>query len=76
MNSNLKELGEASSSIFEKLNEFLHENNVDLKEIINEEHLSSIEDNILVSNLFNNLRTVSKIEVDDLCTKISKTDKL
>ena len=76
LNSALKELGETSSVIFEKLNEFLGKNDVDLKEIINEEHLSSIEDNILVSNLFNNLRTVSKLEVDDLCDKISKTEKL
>ena len=76
LNSNLKELGESSASIFEKLNNFLEDKNVDLKQVINSEHLSSIEDNILVSNLFNNLRTVSKIEVDDLCDKISKTEKL
>lgn len=76
LNADLKELGEASNEIFERLNLFLEENNVDLKEVINNEHLSSIEDNILVANLFNNLRTVSKLEFDDLCDEISKTEKL
>ena len=76
LNASLKELGEESDAIFQKLNEFLEENKVDLKEVINQEHLSSIEDNILVSNLFNNLRTLSKLEVNELCDKISKTEKL
>ena len=44
----------------------------DLKTVINDEHLSSINDNLLVSNLFNNLRTVSKLKYDELCNRISK----
>lgn len=76
LNANLKELGESSSNIFKKLNEFLEANDIDLKKVINEEHLSSIEDNILVSNLFNNLRILSKLEANELCDKISRTEKL
>ncbi len=76
LNSNLKEFGEKSIDVFESLNKYLEEHNVDLKEVINDEDLKSIEDNILVSNLFNNLRTVSKIENSYLCDKISKTEKL
>ena len=76
LNASLKELGEQSSTFFEELNSFLEKKNVNLKSIINEEHLSSIEDNILVSNLFNNLKTICKLEFDDLCDKISKTEKL
>ena len=76
LNASLKELGEQSSEIFEKLNGYLEDNNVDLKEVINTEHLSSIEDNILVSNIFNNLRVLSKLEVSELCDKISKTEQL
>ena len=76
LNTNLKEFGESSNDIFEKLNKYLEDNNVDLKKIINDEHLSSINDDLLVSNLFNNLRTVSKLKYDDLCFKISKTEKL
>ena len=76
LNANLKEFGEFSNDIFVKLNRYLEENHVDLKEVINNEHLSSINDDLLVSNLFNNLRTVSRLKYDDLCFKISKTEKL
>lgn len=76
LNASLKELGEQSIEIFEKLNSYLKDNNIDLKEVINDEHLSSIEDNILVSNVFNNLRFLSKLEVSELCDKISKTEQL
>ena len=75
LNANLKEFGESSNDIFEKLSKYLEENNVDLKEVINNEHLSSISDNLLVSNLFNNLRTVTKLKYEELCTRISKTEK-
>ena len=76
LNANLKEFGEKSTDVFESLNTYLEENNIDLKEVINKEHLQSIEDNLLVSNLFNNLRTVSKLENSFLCDKVSKTEKL
>lgn len=76
LNASLKELGEISSDIFTQLNDLLEKNNIDLKQIINEEHLSSIEDNLLVSNLFNNLRKVAKIELGTLIDRISKTEKI
>lgn len=76
LNANLKEFGESSNDIFEKLSKYLEENNVDLKEVINNEHLSSISDDLLVSNLFNNMRTVSRLEFDELCDKVSKAEKL
>ena len=76
LNANLKEFGESSNDIFEKLTKYLEENGVELKEVINEEHQSSINDDLLVSNLFNNLRTVTRLKYDDLCNKISKTERL
>ena len=76
LNANLKEFGESSNDVFEKLNKYLEENNVDLKQVINDEHLSSIADGLLVSNLFNNMRTVTKLNYDYLCDKISKSEKL
>ena len=75
LNANLKEFGESSNDIFEKLSKYLEENNVDLKEVINNEHLSSISDNLLVSNLFNNLRTVTKLKYDELVSRVSKAEK-
>ena len=76
LNANLKEFGEASNDIFEKINKYLEDKNINLKKIINDEHLSSISDDLLVSNLFNNLRSVSKLKYDVLCYKVSKTEKL
>ena len=76
LNTNLKEFGEASNDIFERLSKFLEKNNISLKDVINDEHRSSIDDNLLVSNIFNNLRTVSRLKYDYLCNKISRTEKL
>ena len=76
LNSNLKEFGENSNDFLEELNDYLEKNNVNLKNVINKEHMISIADNILVSNLFNNLRTTSRIEFSELCNKVSKTEKL
>lgn len=76
LNANLKEFGETSNDIFARINEFLEKNNINLKDVINDEHKSSINENLLVSNIFNNLRTVSKLKYDDLCNKISKSEKL
>lgn len=75
LNANLKEFGESSNDVFKKLNDFLSENDIDLKKVINDEHLSSIEDDLLVSNLFNNMRTASRLDYDDLCDRVSKTEK-
>ena len=76
LNANLKEFGEKSTDVFEELNTYLSEHDIDIKEVIQKEHLQSIEDNLLVSNLFNNLRTVSKMELSYLYDKLSKTEKL
>ena len=76
LNANLKEFGESSNDFLAELNEYLVSNGVNLKDVINREHMISIEDNILVSNLFNNLRTTSRIEFGELCNKVSKTEKI
>ncbi len=76
LNANLKEFGESSNDLFEKLTKFLRENDIDIKDVINEEHLSSINDNLLVSNIFNNLRSISRLKPEELYLKVSKTEKL
>ena len=73
--ANLKEFGEASTDVFEKISNYLDKYDIDLKETINDEYLSSVSDNMLVSNLFNNLKDVTKLVYQDLCNKISKTEK-
>lgn len=76
LNASLKELGEMSNDIFQQLNQLLEKKHVDLKQIINDEHLASIADNMLVSSLFSNLKNIAKIEESSLIDRVSKTEKL
>ena len=76
LNSELQEYGELANEMFKELNELLEKHNVSLKEIAKREHSDSIENNILIANLFNELRMLSKIDNLTLINKISKTEKL
>ena len=76
LNNQLKELGAKSNSVFKELNEFLKEKQVSLKEIINDEHQERIENDLLISNIFNDLRNFFELSVEDLYEKVSKTEKI
>ena len=76
LNSQLKELGSKSNSLFKELNEFLKERQVSLKEIINDEHQARIENDLLIANIFNDLRNFFELSVEDLYEKVSKAEKL
>lgn len=76
LNSELQEYGNLANEVFKELNEILEKNNISLKEIAKKEHNESIENNILISNLFNELRMLSKIDNLTLINKVSKTEKL
>lgn len=76
LNDSLKELGSLSNDLFIQLDKMLQEYDLDLKDIINKEHMDSINNNILVSNIFNSLRVILKIEVVDLFDKLSKTEQV
>ena len=65
LNNQLKELGAKSNSVFKELNEFLKEKQVSLKEIINDEHQERIENDLLISNIFNDLRNFFELSVED-----------
>ena len=76
LNSELHQYGELANIIFKELNEMLEKNNISLKDIAQKEHMASIENNILIANLFNELRLLSKIDDLTLINKISKTEAL
>lgn len=76
LNDSLKELGNASNSLFIQLNTMLEEYDLVLKDLINKEHIDSINNNILISNIFNSMKEIFKIKPDDLFDKLSKTEKL
>jgi len=76
LNSELQEYGSLANEIFKELNEILAKNNISLKEIAKNQDAKSIENNILISNLFNELRMLSKMDNLTLINKVSKTEKL
>ena len=76
LNSRINDLGEKSSSIFKGLNEFLEERGLSLKEIINNEHQERMENDLLISNIFNDLKEFFEFSDVDLYEKISRTEKL
>lgn len=76
LNDSLKELGEASAGLFVQLDKMLSTYKLELKEMINLEHSLSINNNILIANIFGSFRNVLKIKNDDLIDKVSKTEQI
>lgn len=76
INNQIRKMGKNSHEIFKNLNEYLQENQISLKELINEEYQKKIENNILVSNIFTNYKEFFEYSLEDLYEKVSKTEKL
>jgi len=76
LNDALKHLGESSNDVFIQLHDMLDEQDLNLKELINIENNKNIQNNILIANLFNSLRTIVKIKANDLFDKLSKTEQI
>ena len=76
LNQQLKDLGAKSNKIFKELNELLEEKQISLKEIINEEYQKKIDNDLLISNIFNDLKEFFEYSEEDLYEKVSKTEKL
>ncbi len=75
LNNQLRELGTNSNQIFKILNSRLEENHINLKEVINQEYQKRMDNNILVSNIFNNLKKFGDYTQEDLFEQISYTEK-
>lgn len=76
INNQLKEIGVKSNRLFKELNELLEEKRISLKEIINNEYQKSIDNDILISNIFGDLKEFFEFTNEDLFKKVSKTEKL
>lgn len=76
LNFELKEFGEESNELFVELNEMLDDSGLDVKEILHAKHDISIQNNILVTNLFSSYKLIGKLTVANLIDKISKTEKI
>ena len=76
LNNELSSLGAKSNKLFKELNELLENRQISLKEIINEEYQRKIDNNILISNIFNDLKEFFDFSNEELFKKVSKTEKM
>ena len=54
----------------------LEEKQVSLKELINDEFQRKIENDVLISNIFGDLKEFFEFSNEDLLKKVSKTEKM
>ena len=64
-----------SSKLFKSLNEYLKEKQMSLKDIINEEFQNKIDNNVLIANIFNDLKEFFEFSTEDIYEKVSKTER-
>lgn len=76
VNSQIKKLGNRSNFIFKEINELLEAKNISLKEIINDFFQERIDNNILISNIFGDLKLLFELNEEELFKNISATEKL
>lgn len=76
LNNQINKLEDAGNNLFKELNEYLKKNSISLKELINSENQRKIESDILISNIFNGLRLFLNSSLEEIYTKVSKTEKL
>ena len=76
INNQLYRVGNNSDELFKEYNEYLKSHNVSLKELLNEEYQKNIDNNILISNIFNDLKDFFEYSLEDLYEKVSKTERL
>ena len=67
---------ENNNQIFKELNEYLKNNNVSIKGIINDELQRKIDNNLIISNIFGNFKEFFEVNEEDLFSKVSETEKL
>lgn len=75
INNQLNKIKNNNNQLFKELNEYLKEKNISLKELINEEYENKINNNILIANIFTNLKSFFDYSQTELYEKVSKTEK-
>ena len=76
LNTSLRNLGSNSNKLFKELNELLESKQVSLKELINDEYQKKMDNDILISNIFGDLKEFIDFSTEDLYENISKAEKL
>ena len=76
INSKINKVSEGSAELFKDLYTFLESKNISLKELINEEYQRKIDNDILISNIFSDLKEFFEFSMDDFFEKVSLCEKL
>ena len=76
VNNQLHRIGDSANELFKDLNEYLQKSNISIKELINEEYQSKIDNNIMISNIFNDLKEINDYSIEKLYAKVSEAEKL
>ena len=76
LNNALNGLGSKANSCFKELNEFLHEKNISLKNILNDVYQDRTNDTMLMSNIFNNIKDIMTYDIGEIYTHVSECEKL
>ena len=76
LSQQIKRLGNKSNYVFKEINELLESKNIGLKEIINDFHQEKISTNILISNVFGDLKRLLELSDEELFKNVSFTEKL
>lgn len=65
-----------NAELFKNLNEYLKNNEISLKDVINDEFQNKINNNVLISNIFNDFNDFFEFATEELFEKVNKTEKL
>ena len=76
INSKINKVSGGSTELFKDLYEYLEKKNISLKELINEEYQRKIDNDILISNIFSDLKDFFEYSFTDLYEKVSLCEKL
>lgn len=76
INSQIHKISSNNYELFKNLNEYLKANNISLKELMNDEYQSKLDNNILISNIFNDFKDFFEFSLNDLYEKVSKSEIL
>lgn len=76
LSSQLNYLDRDTNACLKSLNIYLEENNISLKEVINDQYQERINYTILISNIFSNLKEFFKYNKEDIFKSISKCEQV
>ena len=71
LNNQINKLEDNRNNLFKELNEYLQKKSISLKELINNENQRKIENDILISNIFNGLSLFLNSSLEEIYIKVS-----